>query len=575
MIAEKRTFRYWGAAFVAVVTVLAAFTIYAARQGNGVALAGVSLVLVLLAVGLLAGRTRTLFRQLQESEARYRSIIQSMDESVVVIDERGAMQSANPAAERLFGYTESELKGRNVKMLMPQNYADRHDAYLQHYLDTGEKHIIGVGREVHGMRRDGSKFPMQLFVGEMSVGGRRYFTGIMHDISIRKQTEAEVIEARSRAEQAAASKSQFLANMSHEIRTPMNGVLGMLELLSMGQLEPAEKGYVAMAQQSASSLLTLINDILNLSKIEAGAIELDPVPTRLHDTIEDTASVAAGLAVEKRLRLNCFIAADVPQRVLTDPARLRQILLNLLGNAVKFTDAGEVNLTVARKSAAGDRVELEFGVQDTGIGIDPERIENLFDPFTQADSSITRRYGGTGLGLTITRQLVKMLGGEIWAESEPGLGSTFSFTVEVTVLEPGEPVHRPGAEASVRVLVVDDNLTARTNLQRYLADLTTVRAEVADDARSALEILRKAADQGRPFRMVFLKHPLADSMELARAVQADERLKGTRFVTLLPINVPAASVECPGCDTFLTRPVRRSSLAQVLEELSGVEAPSD
>jgi PAS domain S-box-containing protein len=535
----------------------------------GASLAAAAVLLMLIGLYLMSRRIHPVLARLRESEIRYRSMIQSMDEGVVVIDERGLIRTVNPSMERLFGYTQEELRGRNVKILMPENYAEAHDGYLEKYVQTGEKHIIGVGREVPGLRRDGTEFPMQLFVGEMIVGEQRLFSGIVHDISERKKGEAEVIEARARAEQAAASKSQFLANMSHEIRTPMNGVLGMLELLSQSELGPAERGYVGMAQQSAASLLTLINDILDLSKIEAGHLGLERIATDLHDAIETTAAIAAGLAAEKDLRLNCCIAADVPARAIADPARLRQVLLNLLGNAIKFTERGEVNLIVEAGARSGQGIELQFSVEDTGSGIEAGRLEVLFDPFTQADSSISRRYGGTGLGLTISRHLVEMMGGKIWAESEPGQGSAFRFTAQFAAPKPRRS-GRPGAWLNIsRVLVIDDNETARRNARRYLDEYPGVQVETAADTASALHVLRGAADQGRPIPLLLLKHPLPHDAAFVRALREDEQLAATRIIVAIPVNIPATVVKDMHCDACLIRPVRRAHLRQALEACCG------
>jgi PAS domain S-box-containing protein len=483
-----------------------------------------------------------------------------------VIDDRGIIQSANPAAELLFGDSESELAGRNVRMLMPPALAAEHDGYIAKYLETGEKHIIGVGREVVGRRRDGVEVPLQLYVSEMKRGGKRLFTGVMHDISIRKQAEREAADARALAEQAAASQGRFLANMSHEIRTPMNGVLGMLDLLLLGQLPPDERGYVKIAHQSALSLLAVIDDILDISKIRAGRLELERIPFDLDKIIEETSSIAAALAGDKELRLTCYIAAQVPWRVNSDPARLRQVLLNLLGNAVKFTERGEIELTVDADRPHGGRAAVNFSVRDTGIGIEQDRLDSLFDPFTQADVSITRRYGGTGLGLAITKQLVNLMGGEVSAESAPGRGSTFHFTATFDVIEAVRPVGaQPQLEAG-RVLIVDDSPAECSNLQRYLTEWGASDVECIAEPAAALERLRGAEEGGQPYRLVLLKHPLPQGERLAAAL---EPMQDTHLIVMLPVNVPSRNLHYPGCASFLVRPVYRSGLESVLRTVQG------
>jgi len=533
-----------------------------ATTGAIVTLAGA--LLIMIAMWAFSRRIHPLVDHLQESETRYRSMIESLDEGVVVIDEHGEIRSVNPAVERLFGYRESELRGRNVKVLMPRSYAEKHDDYLKKYLKTGEKHIIGVGREVHGLRSDGTQFPMQLFVSEMAVGGRGFFTGIVHDISERKKVEAALEEARARAEQAAASKSQFLANMSHEIRTPMNGVLGMLELLSASELGPVEREYVHMGRQSAISLLALIDGILDLSKIEAGRIELEFELVQLHELIEDAAAIGASLAFDKDLRMNCYIASDVPARLPADPARLRQVLLNLLSNAIKFTDKGEVNLMVELEESFDDGVRLRFTVQDTGIGIEPENLKGLFDPFVQADISITRRFGGTGLGLTISRHLVELMDGEISVESEPGAGSVFSFTAILGPPFPSEPARIQPQLQSLRVLLVDNNNTAVRFLREYLMDLGAAAVDSAQDAREAQGLIEAALDQARPYTLVMIKHPTQGASSIVKTLRSHPDGEGTQVLALNPVNAPKSRVKRFQADDTLVRPVRRTDLERWL-----------
>lgn len=558
----------------------------------GFGFSALAATLGLLGSGLAARHARPLLRQLQQSEERHRSIMESMDESVIVIDEAGAIQSVNPAAARLFGYSANELHGRNVSDLMPEHYSRQHDSFLQRYRATGEKRIIGIGREVCGLRRDGTEIPLQLFVGEMTLDGKTFFAGVMHDISKRRRAEEEASEARARAERAVDSKTRFLADLSHEIRTPMNGVLGMLELLSLGHLEPAQRGYVAMAQQSARSLLDLINGVLNLAKIEAGGIDLDLEPVDLHDLVGDTTVLAATLGGGKQVQVNGYILPDVPGRVIADPARLRQVLLNLLGNAVKFTERGAVNLLVTRGACREACAELHFTVEDTGIGIDPAVMDRLFEPFVQADSSIARRYGGTGLGLAITRQLVDLMDGSIEVESEVGKGSVFRVKAVFGLAEGAAEQALPCLPQDCRVLIVDDNPAAGDSLERYLGHLgagPTQRAPGCAEARMRLDA---AAAVGEIFDVVLLKHPLSGADALVEAIAADARLQATHVVVMIPVSGPAEETPVPAgnsagasppsssCGSYVIRPVEPPHLARVLEGLCGaaqaeaVEAPA-
>lgn len=537
---------------------------------SGMVISLIAATLVLMAMWAISRRIQPVFEHLKESEVRYRTMVASMDEGVVMIDEHGMILSSNLAVKRLFGYREEELLGKNVKILMPRAYSERHDEYLSNYLETGEKHIIGVGREVHGRRRDGSEFPIQLFVSEMNLAGRHLFTGIMHDISVRKEAEAEVIEASARAEKAAAAKSEFLANMSHEIRTPMNGVLGMLELLSASKLKPTERDYVQMARQSAVSLLGLIDDILDLSKIEAGRIELEYELSDLHELVEDAAGIGASLALEKDLQLNCYIAPDVPARVPADSARLRQVLLNLLSNAIKFTERGEVNLLARLDNTDDDGVTIRFTVEDSGIGIEPENLHKLFEPFVQADSSITKRFGGTGLGLTISQHLVHLMGGEIVAQSTPGTGSVFSFTTRLgTPVVEEHGAIEPGPK-QLRVLLVDSNETASRFLRNYLHEMGAEHVEEARNVQQAQRLIQPDLKAERPHDLIMIETSLNGVSDVVNAIRSAQPNGRTRLVALNPVDVPRRSIQRLAFDAALVSPVRRADLKRLLSGMAAL-----
>jgi two-component system sensor histidine kinase/response regulator len=369
--------------------------------------------------------------------------------------------------------------------------------------------------------------------------------------------------------------------MSHEIHTPMNGVLGMTEIVLDTELTPEQRADLKTVRSSADSLLTILNDILDFSKIEAGRLALDPIEFNLRDSLEETIRAVALTALEKRLEVICEVAPDVPETVAGDPTRLRQIAVNLTANAIKFTEHGEVSLHVSVEKMEDHSVTLHFVVRDTGIGIPVEKHEAIFAAFTQADASTTRKYGGTGLGLTISARLVKMMGGSIWVESEPGVGSRFHFTAQFgRVKEAGAPAPRTQWLAGIPVLIVDDNPTNR----RVLADFVTgwgMRASIAASARDALEMLRSTASAGCPFPLILsdVHMPDMDGFALAEQVQRDERLAAMKVILLTSGGQRGDGTRCRdlGVAGYLTKPVRRSDLraaiAAVLQPASADHPP--
>ncbi|MCP9472496.1 MAG: response regulator, partial [Nitrospira sp.] len=657
--------------------------------------------------------------ELEERETLLRAIFETTVEGIVVINERGLIEMVNPAIETLFGYKPEELIDHNVSILMPAPYDREHDGYLKNYLTTGVKKIIGIGREVVAKRKDGSIFPIDLSVGEMMIKGTRKFTGIIRDISARKdienrlrdnesryrltlevstdglydwnlqtmqasygprwiqllgleghdiplnnvydwknrvhpddrpwveraltdhlegksaqycvehrvrhrsgewkwfamrgqvverdqagkplrmmgtltditerkQAEAELAqaaqelqrknkelaEARDRALDAARAKAEFLATMSHEIRTPMNGVIGMTSLLLDTALSGEQREYADTIRRCGEHLLEIINDILDFSKADAGKMELEQMDFDLRTTVEETVALVAERAYAKGLEVGCLVQASVPERLRGDPGRLRQILLNLLGNAIKFTERGEVFVAVGLEQeesvAGGDGVAVRFDVTDTGIGLTPEQQNKLFQPFTQADGSTTRQYGGTGLGLAICKKLAELMGGQIGVVSTVGVGSTFWFTARVGVpaddhrQAPAALVRAPGNR---RMLIVDDHAVNRRILEEQLG-AHGYRYESVDNPCEALACLRRAAERDEPFDLAILdmQMPGMDGMQLARCIKTDERLSSTRLVLLTSLGRrgDAKLAQEAGFSAYLTKPIRQSQLLDCL-----------
>ena len=512
---------------------------------------------------------------LAASERATRQILTAAHDAFVAMDSDGVITDWNPQAESTFGWPEREAVGRELAdTLIPERNREAHRRGLKRFLATGEGPVLGRRLELTALHRDGREFPVELTISAIPIAGGHSFNAFLRDITERKQVEQQLAVARDQALEASRMKSDFLATMSHEIRTPMNGVIGMTALLLDTELDATQREYAETVRASGDALLTIINDILDFSKVEAGRLDLEEIDFDLRKVVEQVAGLLGDAAHDKGLELVALLPPGMPTSMRGDPGRLRQILTNLVGNAIKFTDAGEVVVRAeVAEEDAGD-VLLRFEVTDTGIGIDRATLARLFEPFSQADSSTTRVHGGTGLGLAISKRLAELMGGTLSAESELGRGSTFTCTVRVRGRpEPVREAPREDAHlAGLRVLIVDDNATNRTLLERQVASWAMVGAS-ASSAAEALELLHGAEASGTPYDVVLLdmEMPRMNGLELARAIRAEPALTSLPLVLLTSSarRGAAAAAKRAGISAFLTKPVRQSQLHDALVTVIG------
>jgi len=488
---------------------------------------------------------------------------------ILIADCDSIIRWVNPAFTALTGYTTEEVVGQHTRLLK----SGRHDdAFYQDLYATILAGKVWQG-EIINRRKDGTLYTEEMTITPVldEAGQITHFVSVKQDITIRKQMESELASARDAALATAKLKSEFLANMSHEIRTPMNGIIGMAGLLKDTPLTPEQRDYADTIRTCGDQLLTIINDILDFSKIEAGKLAFETIDFDVRGVVESVMDLMAESAHRKRIEIACLVHHDLPRGLRGDPGRLRQVLLNLVGNAIKFTDHGEVVVRATKLSETATHVTARFSVEDTGIGIPPDTQARLFQAFSQADGSTTRKYGGTGLGLAISKRLVELMGGQIGVDSETGRGSTFWFTAQ---LERGA-VNADGSMAGdegdrqctfpdLRVLIVDDNETNRKIVTHQLRSWGVRHSiEVASGA-AALEALRRAVDEGDPFHLAILdmQMPHMDGMMLAEAIQADPILSTTRLMVMSSLGekLGGAELQRLGIAEWLTKPVKQSRL---------------
>ena len=510
----------------------------------------------------------------RQSDARFRKLVQSSLIGVLVARLDGRIIDANDEFLHMLGYTREDLTSGVLRWdaLTPPDHRAADDYALAQLKATG----TCLPWEKEYFHKFGHRVAVLVGVTMLEGSETECICSVV-DISRQKRTELELKAAKEAADSASQAKSQFLANMSHEVRTPMNAIIGMTELVLSTPLSPKQTEYLKMVLQSGESLLAVINDVLDFSKVESGRVELEQIPFGLRDCLGDAVKSLALRAHDKRLELALDVDRDVPDWLEGDPGRLRQIVINLVGNALKFTPEGEVVVHASAKSRTSRTLELLVCVSDTGIGIPPEKLESVFDAFEQADTSTTRHYGGTGLGLAIVRRLVELMEGRVWVESTLGEGSKFYFTVRLRISDqppPDRTLPKRHALRGTRALVVDDNATNRRIVEEVLANWDLVPTTCADPAE-ALALLRGGFHAGRPFELLLtdLAMPGEDGFSLIEQVRRDPALAD---LTVLLLTSSDRAEDAERCEELrvaqrLMKPIKQSELFDAIVAALGIQ----
>ena len=531
-------------------------------------------------------------RYLRLSESKLQSLFRSVPEAIVVANAEGKMVQANDATCAIFGYSMEELIDQPISLLMAMTDPGQDARFMLSALSSDQKGLLNQPQVLQGRKRDGSGFPVRLIISETHLDNEHFFIGVMQDFTALQSAQDVLVEAKEKAEQANRLRGEFLANMSHEIRTPMNGIVGMTELALDTTTPELQKEYLNLALDSSKHLLRIINEILDFSKIEAKALELDLLDVNPTELIKNTARSLEPLARAKGIDLLVQTATDLPEGVWVDPVRVRQVLTNLMGNAIKFTDQGQVLVRAELLPEMNEQtVLLRISIIDTGIGFEPERMEALFSPFTQADGSVTRSYGGTGLGLAISRSLVQLMGGFITAEGRPGNGATFVVTLPVkkvissanasavtlptevetsgVPLKPVSPITAP-VDAGCSVLLVEDHEINR-KLAQILLERMGYRCAMVNDGQQALDRL---ALEHFDVVLMDVMMPVLDGLSALRELRTRESLLGLRtpvlMVTAHAMTGDKERFLAAGADGYVSKPLSQEALKKEITRVCNI-----
>ena len=516
------------------------------------------------------------------TEENFRTITESMQDAIIIVNEKEQISLVNSAACMMFGYTNDEmLAGKLHDLIVPERYLNSFIKGYQAFVTTGKGLVVGRTIEIEAVRKNGRLFPVEVSISATELDGRWHAIGIIRDISERRDAERKIIEASEAAQNASRTKSEFLANMSHEIRTPLNSILGTTDLMAETDMNAEQKKHIELMRSSGRSLLTLVNNILDISRIEAGRVVLESIPFNIRDTFSKVIDTFVLRAEKKNLKLSCEIADDVPVYLRGDPNRLMQIIINLLGNSIKFTESGTIRVLVGNSDISKDKVVIKFDVVDSGIGIPPAKLESIFNSFTQADTSITRKFGGTGLGLTISKELVHLMNGEISVASQPGRGSTFSFTAVFDILHDNEnesPAEKENLPVELRknlkILLVDDSPDNRFLIKAFLKKESCIIHEATNGTEAVENFNREKWD----VILMDMQMPVMDGYAATRKIreiESEKQLEPTPVVALTAHSINTEIKKCldAGCDVHLAKPVSKNALISLIGEITpGVDS---
>jgi PAS domain S-box-containing protein len=516
-------------------------------------------------------------RLLQSSDSKLRQVIESAPAGLIMVDKKGEIVLCNAQIESLFGYRREELLGKRIEMLIPERFREDHPNHRNMYFAIPETRQMGAGRDLTGLRKDGIEFPVEIGLNPVQTEEGSFVLASIVDITERKKFARDLSVAKEAAEAANSAKSSFLANMSHEIRTPLGAVLGFSELIIDPQIRPSEKAnFVAAIRRNGELLSSIINDILDLSKIEAGKMEITTQEIALIEILTDTKTLLDLQANEKGIYLKVMVDHGVPEVITTDPLRLRQILINIIGNAIKFTAKGGVEVRIQVEPRENSRAQLKFVITDSGPGISADQVEKLFAPFSQADSTTKRKYGGTGLGLVLSKRFASLLGGDVsLTESKLNQGSTFTVTID-----PG-PLHPPSSGSSsigpakkfrggalpldgVRVLLAEDFADNQIIISQILK-LAGAKVDLAMNGKEAVE----TAMQGQYHIVLMdLQMPIMDGFEAT--VELRRRGYIGKIIALTAHTLSDEKERCmkSGFNDHVGKPVNRASLIERIVQVA-------